>query len=280
MSVRNATAPEKPNKPRPDFPLFPHATRRWAKKIRGKMHYFGLWDDVDGAEAKYLAERADLHAGRKPREVSAGVTIKDLANAFLNAKKALVESDELTDRSWRDYKATADVVVAHLGKGRLAADVGPDDFAALRAKMARWWGPVALGNAIQRVRSVFKFAAEVGLIDRPVIYGQRCQEVAERSATPDPADHLVLKDCADELRRVAGELELAEGLGLKARNLGTTPADKRWISITTGPRRLWPRFLKEGMPNLADHLDKHVDFGRPSVSAAPPPGTACRDVSG
>jgi hypothetical protein len=29
----------KPNKPHRGFPLFPHATRRWAKKSRGEMHY-------------------------------------------------------------------------------------------------------------------------------------------------------------------------------------------------------------------------------------------------
>jgi hypothetical protein len=66
MSEVHPTAPAKPSKPYPDFPLFPHATRRWAKKIRGKMHYFGPWNDPDGTLEKYLEQKDDLHAGRKP----------------------------------------------------------------------------------------------------------------------------------------------------------------------------------------------------------------------
>ena len=34
----------KPPKPYPGVPLFEHATGRWAKKIRGKLHDFGKWD--------------------------------------------------------------------------------------------------------------------------------------------------------------------------------------------------------------------------------------------
>jgi hypothetical protein len=33
-----ASRNRKPAKPYPDFLRFPHGTRRWAKKVRGKLH--------------------------------------------------------------------------------------------------------------------------------------------------------------------------------------------------------------------------------------------------
>src|SRR6516165_5011630 len=84
--------PAKPNKPRPDFPLTAHPAGYWCKKIRGRLYYFGPWDDPDGAEKKYLEQKDDLHAGRKPREDAEGLTVRHLANLFLNAKQTLVDS--------------------------------------------------------------------------------------------------------------------------------------------------------------------------------------------
>src|SRR6476646_141627 len=96
---------DKPKKPYAEFPLTPHASGKWQKKIRGQIHYFGAWAKrVDGvlvrvegdgwkeALEEYKLVADDLHAGRTPREVNAdGLTVKDLCNHFLTAKLRKVE---------------------------------------------------------------------------------------------------------------------------------------------------------------------------------------------
>src|SRR5262249_32809576 len=110
--------PTKPPKPYPEFPLTAHPAGYWCKKIRGKLHYFGPWSDPDGALAKYLGQRDDLHAGRTPRPDPGELTVKDVANKFLNAKQQAVQAGELSPRTWADYKAIMDMLVAGLGKNK------------------------------------------------------------------------------------------------------------------------------------------------------------------
>ncbi len=127
MSNVHPTAPAaagKPGKPYPDFPLFPHATRRWAKKIRGKTHYFGPWEDPDGALAKYLEQRDDLHAGRTPRVQGDGLAVRDLLNDFLTAKRHLLDTREITNRTFLDYHATCDRLGRAFGLTRLVERPG------------------------------------------------------------------------------------------------------------------------------------------------------------
>jgi hypothetical protein len=135
------------------------------------MHYFGAWEDPDAALAKYMAEKDALHAGRKPRADPEAACVKDVANAFLNAKIALLESGELSPHTFANYKRAVDTLVAHTGKTRLVADLDAQDFATLRNKMAKKWGPHRLAVTIQHIRSVFKHAFDAGLIPTPVRFG-------------------------------------------------------------------------------------------------------------
>jgi integrase len=202
----------KPAKPYADFPLFPHATKRWAKKIRGKLHYFGPWDDPDGALKSYLEQKDALHSGRTPRPEADEVTVKEACNAFLNAKKALLDSGELSPRSWDEYKATCDLLVSRLGKNRRVDDLGPEDFASLRSHMAKRWGPVRLGNTVQRVRCVFKYAVDVGLIDRVVRFGPGFTRPSKKTLRVHRAGQGKKLFTAEEIRRLID----AAALPLKA----------------------------------------------------------------
>lgn len=210
--VRRKDSQAKPAKPYPDFPLFPHAAGVWAKKIRGRLVYFGPWSDPDGALKKYLAEKDDLHAGRQPRPDTGAVTVKDLANAFLNAKQQAVDAGELSPRTWSDYKATTDLAVSEFGKSRLVSDLRPEDFAALRNKMAKKWGPHRLGTTIQMLRCLFRYAYESDLIDRPMRYGPGFKRPSKKTMRLYKAKQGPKLFSAEEVRKLLG----AAGVQMKA----------------------------------------------------------------
>ncbi|MGE0378864.1 MAG: tyrosine-type recombinase/integrase [Planctomycetaceae bacterium] len=177
---------DRPAKPYKDFPLTPHASGAWQKKINGRIFYFGRWaktvngklerfpgDGWKEALQLYKAQADDLHAGRTPRVRSGGLTVAALCNRYLTFKKHRLNSSEITRRTFDEYRQSTDRIVSRFGRDRLVSDLAADDFAALRADMAEHWGPVKLGKEIQAVRSLFKFALDEGLLDRPIRFGQQ-----------------------------------------------------------------------------------------------------------
>jgi integrase len=195
---------QKPAKPSHDFPLFAHANGTWAKKIRGKLYYFGPWEDAEAALAKYLAEKDALHAGLKPRDTDEAATVKDCANALLNHRQALVKNGELSPLTWAEYKTAADLVVASFGKGRLASDLRAEDFAALRVKMAGKWGLYRLRKMIQYVKSLFKHAYQAGLLEQPMRFGPGFEPPSRKAFRLERAKAGPRLFTAEEVRRMIG----------------------------------------------------------------------------
>jgi integrase len=194
--------PNKPNKPYKDYPLTAHPTGQWCKKIRGKLHYFGPWNDPDGALEKYLAQKDDLHAGRTPRPDTGTMAVIDVVNAFLYHKETLVDAGELSPRTWKEYKAACLEILDAFGKSRLIADLRPDDFASLRKRMAKKWGAHRLAKIIQYVRSVFKYSYEAELIDRPIRFGPGFKRPSKRVIRLNRAESGPKLFTAGEVRRL------------------------------------------------------------------------------
>jgi integrase len=211
MSEPHSTAPAaagkttKPNKPYPEFPLFAHAAGVWAKKIRGKLHYFGPWSDPDGALDNYLKQKDDLHAGRKPRTDPDALTVKDLVNTFLEAKKALTSAGTLSPLTWGDYKTACDEIIDAFGKSRLVSDLRADDFGTLRKRMAKKWGLQRLTKTIQFVRCVFRYAYEAELIGRPVRFGPDFKRPSKKDFRVARAKQGPKLFAAAEIRRLLDE---------------------------------------------------------------------------
>lgn len=218
MTKTKKTA-EKPNKPYPEFPLFPHATKRWAKKVRGKLYYFGPWDNPDGAVAKYLANRDRLQAGMPmlgatPAETPAdtSLTMRELVNQFLNSKRRLMENSELSRRMHHDYYANCELVLDLLGRDTLVESLKAETFETMRANMAKGVGLVTLGNRIRMTRVLFKFGYDADLIEKPIKFGPGFKTPSKKLLRADRQSKPKRMFQADEIRSM---IEVADPI-LKA----------------------------------------------------------------
>ena len=270
---RSRKAADRPKKPYPDFPLTPHASGAWQKKIRGKIHYFGKWGQASQRQAGpgrgRRLERGPgtlQGPGRRParrpdparqerwpdgcRPVQP-VPHRQAAEAGCRANWAPGCSSE--------YKETTDLLVAAFGKDRLVDDLAADDFEKLRADLAERWGPVRLGNAITRVKSVFKYGTDNGLIERAPRFGSEFRKPDKAVLRRHRAQNGERMLEADELRQLldAADVQLKAMilLGLNAgfgnNDVATLPLsaldlDAGWVNFPrpkTGIARrcpLWP----------------------------------------
>jgi len=269
-----------PKKPRPDFPLFVQGDPalperlRWAKKVRGKRHYFGKCaGDPKGQAAlvEWLRVKDDLLAGRSPRpKDEQGLTVAELCDRFVVSKDRKLEAGEVTKRTRDEAKLTCDRLVKLWGKTRLVSDLRAEDFDKLRQRLAKRLGPTSLGNEIQRVRSVFKYGYDAALLSVPQRFGaefkrpsKKVLRLARQAKGPKliaAADIRKLIDAADI--HVKAMILLAINCGYGNADCGTLPIDKLdviggWVNYgrpKTGIARrckLWPETIEALRASLA-----------------------------
>ena len=199
---------------------------------------------------QYKAVADDLHAGRTPRVQSDGLTVADLCNRFLTARLRKVEAGEMGERMFAEYKQTTDRLVATFGKTRLVDDLAADDFETLRADLAKQYGPVRLGNAIQKVRTVFKY----GLRERADREAGPIRLRSSRSRTRPSCDDTGRRTAermleADELRQLLDAAGVPTEGDDPARHQRRLRQHRRRNPSPVGPR---PRRRLGGLPPSED----------------------------
>jgi integrase len=159
----------KVKKPYPEYPLFAHASNQWAKKIKGRMWYFGTLDDHVAALDKYNEQIHDIQAGRDPRRTrkqisAAELSVYDMTNLYLARQEARIKTGEVGRRHFSDCFQSCKLMTDHFGTFQSASTLKAADFQAFRASFPATWGATKVSGEISRVKSCFKWAAESELI--------------------------------------------------------------------------------------------------------------------
>ena len=171
MTTANSTR-KRPAKPYPEFPLFAHRSGQWARKIAGKLHYFGKWDNPTAALEKHNAEYSSRKEGIALPDSYEGWRVDNLVNEFLSIQEDRADLGEIQRCTFEALEHVGKLVVEFIKPNRAVESLRPNDFRKLRSGLIKRYSPVNARVIMGRVRAIFKFAYEEQLIERPVIYGR------------------------------------------------------------------------------------------------------------
>jgi integrase len=90
--------------------------------------------------------------------------VADLVNHYIESLNSRLSRGQISDRHFSDCVQTGELIVKHFGRRVEGASLQAADFSALRQAFPSSWGNTKTGLEIQRIRSVFRWAAEAELI--------------------------------------------------------------------------------------------------------------------
>lgn len=263
---------KKPEKPRPDFPLYSHPGGQWCKKIDGRHKSFGVWSDPDAAEQNYLDWLARQRLGI-PEQNPEDITVDELVDHYLDAQKKRVErraeghtTDILSPRTLREQKRHvlwfADVAVSGHRIGRRSVEsLRAGDFTKVADSIPAALGVDSIRHRINYVNGMFNWARKNELIKQIPNYGTRWRiptdAEVERDRTSKPDKVWTRQQIKTLTAKASPALSAMIMLGINAAfgnsDIGRLKRDDiagEWLSVPRGkngrPRKawLWPETRK------------------------------------
>lgn len=118
-----------------ECPLFLHRNGQWAKKVRGKLLYFGT--DLDAALKRWATEKDDHLAGLPPRKKSEAATVEELANVFFERQRLEAERGGVSKRHVAAIKTTLSLFLDIVGRDATLDTMQPMHWAQVRHLLFR-----------------------------------------------------------------------------------------------------------------------------------------------
>jgi integrase len=262
---------ERPAKPYPEFPLFPHRNGQWAKKIAGQTVYLGPWSDWQAALKRYEG----LGSGSS--------TLKASVSKYLAAQKLRQESGEITLRHYLAVEWVLDRLLTQIEPNKAIKKLTSEDFGVWRAHLATTNKAVALGSHIRRVKAFLNWCCREKIISdlpagdslkKPTAARLRIERSERGSRMFKPSEIRKLLVCATPQMRAMILLALNAGLGNEdVAQLRTKHLDGRWLDFPrtkTGVERrvpLWPetREALAAVIRADDDIVFRTKYGNPWI---------------
>ncbi len=295
-----------PKKPA-NFPLTPHASGKWMKSIKSKIYYFGNWgrikdgvmvrmtdDGRDEALRRYQAFIADPSAKVPVVEAAVDeqqseivtadqVTVGFLCNEYRGAKLTKMKAGDIKPGTYYEAKQGTDYLILCFGGKKLVSELGPADFAKLKAMISEGRGPASRGGLINKIKSIFKYGLENDLINKRVKYGSEFKAPNKgeiKKANAGNAKRLFTReeilrilDAADSVTKAQVLLGINNALGandlghLRFSHIDLKNGFLDYPRVKNGNERrskMWPETvaaLKEVIANRPEPKDKkHADL--------------------
>jgi integrase len=150
--------------------MFAHLSGQWAKKIKGRLCYFGPWEDWEAALKRYKREHDDLQMGLVPQRED-GFTLKQMIDRFLWFQEQRKNSGEVSERTFENYRDIGLLMANTLGRTKLVSSLRPPDFAKMRLALGSNGSPSTLRVKIGYVKAFFAWAHRNEEIERLPKYG-------------------------------------------------------------------------------------------------------------
>lgn len=258
----------KQEKPRDDFPLFPHRNGQWAKKIKGKLFYFGKWENPVEAERKYLRDKPFLELGveaPKPQKLvvvaktTKGMRIVDGINLFLTDAKRRMQSKDLGVRSFKDLKSTAGRILEAIDRESIIDEIPPSEWAKVKKRFGKGTNATTVSSEITRAKIIINWLVKNGHISRQPNFGtsfdkpsKAKQRIAKQSASRRWFNAFEVRQLLTHAKQPLQSM-IALGVNCGFGNGDCSRLEARWIDLEGGwvefPRpktgverraKLWP----------------------------------------